>query len=128
MQRVRVGLAEAMKFGAFYAGFLRNCFQLAQEVSVWFSIPVRKHQIMRLCVPLSHSVLDLPNELRWDRNESVLGGLLFLFALETEMAPGLRLHVQRALFPVEVRVLGVLHLGVTHTGIQKQTPPGFCRR
>lgn len=68
---------------------------------------------MRLSVPLSHSVLDLPNELRWDRNESVLDGFLFLFALETEVAPWLRLNVKRALFPVEVSVLGVLHLGIT---------------
>ncbi|HYL12242.1 MAG TPA: hypothetical protein VEV41_04370 [Terriglobales bacterium] len=49
------------------------------------------------------------------------------------MAPGFRLDVQRALFPVEVSVLGVLHLGITHIGIQEQTIEQFfffihCRK
>src|SRR5215469_6030105 len=35
------------------------------------------------------------------------------------------LHMQRAFFPVEVGVLGVLHLCITHTGIQEQTIKQF---
>ena len=50
-----------------------------------------------------------------------LADFFFLLALETEMAPRLRLYVQRAFFPVEVSVLGVLHFGITNTGIQEQT-------
>jgi hypothetical protein len=44
--------------------------------------------------------------------------IFFLLALETKMLPGFRLNVQRALLPVEVGVLGVLHLGVTHAGVR----------
>jgi hypothetical protein len=117
MQRVGVGLAEAVKFSAFDTSFLCNRLQLAQEVSVGFSVSVGKNQIVRLGIPLSHSVLDLPNQLCRDRNESVLGGLLFLFALEAEMPPRFRLDVQRTLFPVEVCVLSVLHFGVPHARI-----------
>jgi hypothetical protein len=32
---------------------------------------------------------------------------------------------QRAFFPVEVSILGILHLGVTHTGIQEQAEEQF---
>jgi hypothetical protein len=41
------------------------------------------------------------------------------------MTPGLRLYMQRAFFSVEVSIPGVLHLGVTHTGIQEQTVEKF---
>ena len=41
------------------------------------------------------------------------------------MAPRLWLNMQCALFPVEIGVLGVLHLGVTHTRIQEQTIEQF---
>jgi hypothetical protein len=42
-----------------------------------------------------------------------------------KMAPRLWLNMQCALFPVEIGVLGVLHLGVTHTRIQEQTIEQF---
>jgi hypothetical protein len=80
---------------------------------------------MRLGVPLSHSLFDFPNQLCRNRNESVLSGFLLALALEAELAPRFRLNVQRAFLPVEVSVLGVLHLGVTHAGIQEQTVEQF---
>jgi len=113
MQRVGVGLAEAVKVCAFDAGFLRNRLQLALEVTVRVSVPVRKHEIVALGVPPSHSVFDLPNELRRNRNESVLGGFLLALTLETELTPRLRLNMQCAFFPVEICVFRVLHLRIT---------------
>src|ERR1700757_2470496 len=107
MQSVGVSFAEPVKLGAFDAGFLRNRLQLTQEMTVRFAFAVWKDHVMRLGVPLSHSVLDLPNELRWNRNESVRGGFLFALALETELTPCLRLNMQSAVFPVEVSVLGI---------------------
>src|SRR5690348_6737667 len=80
---------------------------------------------MRLCILLSHSIPNLPDELCRDRNESVLGGFLLALALETELTPRLRLNMERAFLPVEVSVLGVLHFGVTHTRIQEQTIEQF---
>src|SRR5947208_7745410 len=109
VQRVSVGLAEAVKLCAFDAGFLRNRLQLAQEVPVRFAFTVWKNQVMRLGVPLSHSLFDFPNQLCRNRNESVLGGFLLALAFEAELAPRLRLNVQRALLPVEVSVFRVLH-------------------
>src|SRR5215471_6879207 len=81
-------------------------FELPQEVSIGVPVSIWKQQIVRLGIPLSHSVLDLPNQLRRDRNESVLGRFLFLLALQAKMAPRLRLYMQRAFFPVEVGILG----------------------
>src|SRR6185369_17515002 len=94
-------------------------------MSVGVPVSIWKYEVLRLGVPLSHPVLDLPKQLCRDRNESVLSGLLFLLALEAEMAPRFRLNVQRAFFPVEVGVLGILHLGVTHTRIQEETIEQF---
>ena len=61
MQGVGIGLAEAVKLRALDASFLGNRLQFAQEVSVGFPISICEHQVMRLGVPLSHSVLDFPN-------------------------------------------------------------------
>ena len=49
MQRVGVGLTEALRLGGLNSSFLRNRLQLAQEVSVGLSVPVWKHEIVRLC-------------------------------------------------------------------------------
>jgi len=121
MQCVGVGLAEAVKLGAFDAGFLRNRLQLAQEVTVRFALTIRKYQVMRLSVPFSHPVLDFPYQLRRNRNQSVLGGFLLALTFETKLTPRLRLNMQCAFFPVEVSVLGVLHLCITHPEF-KQRP------
>jgi hypothetical protein len=43
VERVGVGLAEAVKLGALDAGFLRNRLQLAQEVPIRFAFTVGKH-------------------------------------------------------------------------------------
>src|SRR6267378_8395969 len=86
MQRVGVGLAKAVKLCAFDAGFLRNRLQLAQEVSVRRAFAVWKNQVMRVGVPVSHSLFDFPNQLCRNRNESVLGGFLLALALEPELA------------------------------------------
>jgi hypothetical protein len=43
MQRVGVCLAEAVKLCVFYASFLRNRLELAQEMPVGFSISVWKY-------------------------------------------------------------------------------------
>ena len=48
MQGVCVSLAKAVKLCAFDAGFLRNRLQLAQEVSVGFSVLVWKYKVARL--------------------------------------------------------------------------------
>ena len=82
MRRARIGLAEAVKLGTFYASLVGNRFQLAQEVPIRFLVSSWKHEIVGLGASLSHSVFDLPNQLRRDRNESVLGGFLFLLASE----------------------------------------------
>lgn len=47
VQRVGVGLAEAMKLSALDAGFLRNSLQLPEEVPIGFPVPVWKHEIVR---------------------------------------------------------------------------------
>ena len=52
MQCASIGLAEAVKLTAFDASFLSDRLQLAQEVSIGFSVPVGKNQIMRLGIPL----------------------------------------------------------------------------
>ena len=88
VQRVGVGLAEAVKLCAFNSSFLRNRFQLTQEVSIRVPASIWKHEIVGLGIPFSHSVLDLPNELRWDRNESVLGGLFFFLPLRRKWRHG----------------------------------------
>src|SRR5215472_13456408 len=88
VQRVSIGLAVAVKLGVFDPSFLRNRLQLAQEVPIRLTRAVGEDQIVRMCVPLSHSVLDLPNKLRRDWDESVLRRFLFLLALQPEMAPG----------------------------------------
>ncbi len=54
MQRVGVGLAEAVKLCAFDAGFLRNYLQLASEVPVGFPVSIWKYQVVWLGVPLFH--------------------------------------------------------------------------
>lgn len=122
---IGVGLAESVKLGILDAGFCRNRFQLAQEGTVRFALTVREHQFMRLGIPLSHSVVDFPNELCRNRNESVLGRFLFLLAFEAEMPPRLRLHVQRAFLPVEVSIFRVLHFCIANPGIQEQTVEQF---
>src|ERR1700758_2791923 len=80
---------------------------------------------MRLGVPLSHSVLDFPNQLCRNWNESVLSGFLLALTLETELTPRLRLYMQRAFFPVEVCVFRVLHLCIPNPRIQEQTVEEF---
>src|SRR5437868_6161637 len=121
VESICVVFAEAVELCAFDAGFLCNRLQLAQEVPVRFAFAVWKNQVMQLGVPLSHSLFDFPNELRRNRNESALGGFLFALTFETELTPCLRLNMQRAFLPVEVSVLGVLHLCITHAGIQEET-------
>src|SRR5271154_7111716 len=102
VQRIGVGLAEAVKLCALNASLLGDRLQLAQEVSVGFSFSIWKYQVVSLSVPLPHSVLDFPNELCRNRNESVLGRFLLALPLETELAPRLRLNMQCAFLPIEV--------------------------
>jgi hypothetical protein len=88
---------------------------------------------MRLGIALPHSLFDFPNQLCRNRNESVLGGLLLALAFEAELAPRLRLNVQRALLPVEICVFCVLHFGIPNARIQEQTVEQFllvvhCRK
>jgi hypothetical protein len=85
MHCVGISLAEAVKLGALDASFLCNRLQLAQEVPVGLLVSAWKQEIVRLSVPLPRHLFDLPNQLCRDWNESVLGGLLFLFALEPEI-------------------------------------------
>src|SRR5579862_3344905 len=66
VQGIGVGLTKAVKFSAFDTSFLCNRLQLAQKVSIGFSLPVRKDQILPLGILLSHSVLNLPEELGRD--------------------------------------------------------------
>jgi hypothetical protein len=54
VQCVGVGLAEAVKLGVFHAGFLRNRFQLAQEVIIGFAFAIRKTKSCGWGVPLTH--------------------------------------------------------------------------
>ena len=97
----------------------------APQLPVGLPISICEHQVMRLSVALSHPVFNFPNELCGDGNESVLSGFILALALETELAPRLRLNMLRAFLPVEVRIFRFLHFGIPNSGIQEQTVEQF---